>query len=70
MNEPITQPTPQPPLALSPSDGGVGPSSRAPARTSSPCAVADTMRRVHAALRAGAPPSYEALLAFGTPEPR
>jgi hypothetical protein len=49
-------------------DGGT--SSAAPGRAPSPCAVADTMRRVQAALRAGAPPSYEALLAFGTPEPR
>jgi hypothetical protein len=70
MDEPITSPTPQPPPARSPSTGDLGPSSRASARTPSPCAVADTMRRVHAALRAGTPPSYEALLAFGTPEPR
>jgi hypothetical protein len=33
-----------------------------------PSPVAETMRRVHAALRAGHPPSYEALLAFGLPE--
>ncbi len=40
----------------------------APPRSPLPCPmVAETMRRVQAALRAGAPPSYEALLAFGTP---
>ncbi len=32
-----------------------------------PCPVADTMRRVQAELRAGSPPSFEALLAFGAP---
>jgi len=32
-----------------------------------PCPVADTMRRVQAQLRAGSPPSFEALLAFGAP---
>lgn len=41
----------------------------APTPTAMPAAVADTMRRVHAALRAGQPPSYEALLAYGLPEP-
>ncbi|MCC5950118.1 MAG: hypothetical protein JJT89_16835 [Nitriliruptoraceae bacterium] len=33
-------------------------------------AVAATMRRVHAQLAAGAPPSFEALLAFGVPATR
>jgi hypothetical protein len=57
--------------SVSPAPGPGRTRSDSPARSASPCPlVADTMRRVHAALRAGAPPSYEALLAFGTPETR
>ncbi|MBW3620908.1 MAG: hypothetical protein KY461_11730 [Actinobacteria bacterium] len=33
------------------------------------CPVADTMRRVHAELRAGRAPSFEAMLAYGVPAP-
>jgi hypothetical protein len=33
-----------------------------------PPAVAATMRRVHAELRAGGAPSFEALLAYGEPQ--
>lgn len=53
-----------------PARGGTGGDTGgdAPARSPLPCPmVAETMRRVQTALRAGAPPSYEALLAFGTP---
>lgn len=32
-----------------------------------PCPVADVMRRVQSQLRAGAAPSFEALLALGEP---
>lgn len=35
----------------------------------SACPVADTMRRVHAELRAGRAPSFEAMLAYGVPAP-
>lgn len=38
-------------------------------RPLAPCPVADTMRRVHDDLRRGAAPSFEALLAYGVPEP-
>lgn len=37
---------------------------------SSPCPVADTMRRVHEQLRSGTAPSFEAMLAYGVPETR
>jgi hypothetical protein len=53
---------PQPPA--------VGATGEGPGHLASGSPVADTMRRVHAALRAGAPPSYEALLAFGIPGSR
>lgn len=33
------------------------------------CPVAETMRRVHEQLRAGRAPSFEAMLAYGVPEP-
>lgn len=32
------------------------------------CPVAEKMERVHAALRAGRAPSFEAMLAYGVPE--
>lgn len=32
-----------------------------------PCPVAETMRHVHALLRAGTAPSLESLLAYGVP---
>lgn len=61
-----------PTTAATPATSRRGPSGNdVVGRSSTPCPmVADTMRRVHAALRAGTPPSYEALLAFGTPDPR
>lgn len=40
-----------------------------PAVAGSPCPVAETMRRVHDQLRRGAAPSFEAMLAYGVPEP-
>jgi hypothetical protein len=39
----------------------------APPDVTGPFPVAEVMRRIQAALREGAPPSYEALLAFGEP---
>lgn len=42
----------------------------APAPSPVPGPVADTMRRVQDQLRAGAAPSFEALLAFGEPRLR
>jgi hypothetical protein len=63
----MDEPSMPPPAAPSASPAA-GAATATPARSPSPCPVADTMRRVHAALRAGAPPSYESLLAFGIPE--
>ncbi len=40
-----------------------------PAVAGSPCPVAETMRRVHDQLRRGTAPSFEALLAYGVPDP-
>jgi hypothetical protein len=68
MDEHLAAPTARPPSASDAVQAGTR--RVAAARTPAPWPVADTMRRVHAALRDGAPPSYEALLAFGTPEPR